>query len=79
MVNELSGRYRYCLRRKDADNIHVVAITSLLKVKVRIEYMDRGQKVSAHDFPEVEGDPQITLLYRPGHYDVLYRMSHEAQ
>lgn len=62
---------------KESDHIHVVAITSALKVCTRIIYMDRGSSansVNAHDFPEQDppAKPRIHLLYRPGHYDVLY-------
>lgn len=64
---------------KESDHIHVVAITSALQVCARIIYMDRGSSadsVNAHDFPEQPRDhptkPRIHLLYRPGHYDVLY-------
>lgn len=63
---------------KESDHIHVVAITSALQVKTRIIYMDRGASadgsVNAHDFPEQDHPTKcrIHLLYRPGHYDVLY-------
>lgn len=61
---------------RESDHIHVVAITSALKVKIRIIYMDRADgSVNAHDFPEHQDRPtecRIHLLYRPGHYDVLY-------
>jgi len=62
---------------KESDHIHVVAITSALQVCARIIYMDRGSlvdSVNAHDFPEQDppSKPRIHLLYRPGHYDVLY-------
>lgn len=61
---------------KESDHVHVVAIASALKVCTRIVYMDRGmsESVNAHDFPEQDppAKPRIHLLYRPGHYDVLY-------
>lgn len=61
---------------KESDHVHVVAIASALKVCTRIVYMDRGssETVNAHDFPEQDppAKPRIHLLYRPGHYDVLY-------
>ena len=31
------------------------------------------QVVVAHDFPDDDAVPDIYLLYRPGHYDILYR------
>lgn len=58
---------------KESDHIHVIALTLALNVGVRIQYMDRGTggQVNTHDFPE-EKTPRIHLLYRPGHYDILY-------
>lgn len=59
---------------KESDHIHVISLTRNLGVGVRIQYMDRGVggKVNAHDFPE-DKEPRIHLLYRPGHYDILYK------
>jgi len=58
---------------KESDHIHIIALTSSLGVPVRVEYMDRGgsDKCNHHDFPE-DSKPLVTLLYRPGHYDILY-------
>lgn len=58
---------------KESDHIHIIALCTALNVGVRVEYMDRGEGgyVKAHDFPEGK-DPKIFLLYRPGHYDILY-------
>lgn len=51
------------------------AICSALNVGVRVEYMDRGEaeggQVTAHEFPDGL-KPKVYLLYRPGHYDILY-------
>jgi len=59
---------------KESDHIHIIALTNHLKVGVRIEYMDRGEgsTVTSHDFPE-DSVPLVHLLYRPGHYDILYK------
>ncbi|XP_054262318.1 ubiquitin thioesterase otubain-like [Macrosteles quadrilineatus] len=58
---------------KESDHIHITALSSALKVGVRVRYMDRGNtpEVIAHDFPD-QSSPAIHLLYRPGHYDILY-------
>lgn len=58
---------------KESDHIHIIALSSVLNVGVRVRYMDRGDEseVIAHDFPE-GSPPRIHLLYRPGHYDILY-------
>jgi len=58
---------------KASDHIHIIALSTALKVGVRVRYMDRGShtEVIAHDFPE-GSTPAIHLLYRPSHYDILY-------
>lgn len=56
-------------------NTLIIALCTALKVGVRVEYMDRGEaeggQVTAHDFPDGL-KPKVYLLYRPGHYDILY-------
>ena len=58
---------------READHLHISALTAALGVCVRVTYMDRtdGGQVNQHDFPE-GSIPQIHLLYRPGHYDIVY-------
>ena len=58
----------------ECDHMHITALTTALGVGVRVQYMDRaeGGQVNQHDFPG--GVPaRIHILYRPGHYDVLYQ------
>ncbi|CAG0880265.1 unnamed protein product [Darwinula stevensoni] len=45
---------------RESDHIHIIALTSAVKVGVRVEYMDRGEggKVNAHDFPNSSTNPQ---------------------
>ena len=58
---------------RESDHIHIIALTAATGINVRIIYLDRGsnKEASIHDFPE-GSKPEITLLYRPGHYDILY-------
>ena len=59
----------------ESDHIHIIALTSTTNITVQVEYMDRGgneTKVNSHRFPDDGSTPSIYLLYRPGHYDVLY-------
>lgn len=69
-----------CMHADDqiTHNSFIILITALctaLNVGVRVEYMDRGEaeggQVTAHDFPDGL-KPKVYLLYRPGHYDILY-------
>jgi len=57
----------------ESDHIHIIALCAAVDLKVRVVYMDRGQgeELALHDFPE-DSSPTLHLLYRPGHYDILY-------
>jgi len=60
---------------KESDHIHVIALAAVVGVTVQIEYMDRGggdHSVNHHCFPDDGSKPNMFLLYRPGHYDILY-------
>lgn len=72
---------------EESDHVHIIALSDALGVPVRVVYLDRsscdtgGVNVNHHDFiPSAlsnggsgsEINPYITLLYRPGHYDILY-------
>ncbi|KAL4428057.1 hypothetical protein ABPG75_002146 [Micractinium tetrahymenae] len=73
---------------EESDHVQLVALTDALKVPIRVVYLDRslapggggdgngGVHVDEHDFiPEgcpPPARPRVHLLYRPGHYDLLY-------
>ncbi|KAK6922473.1 Peptidase C65, otubain [Dillenia turbinata] len=72
---------------EESDHVHIIALSDALGVPIRVVYLDRsscdkgGVSLNHHDFvPASEGtessskssNPIITLLYRPGHYDILY-------
>ncbi|KXZ47072.1 hypothetical protein GPECTOR_38g309 [Gonium pectorale] len=70
---------------EESDHLHIVAITDALQIPVRVVYLDSsglptgggsGLDATVHDFvPDscVPGThPRVHLLYRPGHYDILY-------
>lgn len=58
---------------KESDHIHIMAACAAMNTGVRVVYMDRGNTKSnmEHDLPEGT-TPSVHLLYRPGHYDILY-------
>ncbi|KAJ8951013.1 hypothetical protein NQ318_006398 [Aromia moschata] len=58
---------------KESDHIHIIAACAALNTGVRVIYMDRGtgRTCNEHDLPE-GCTPTVHLLYRPGHYDILY-------
>ncbi|KAJ1961519.1 hypothetical protein IWQ62_003837 [Dispira parvispora] len=65
----------------ESDQIHIMALTRALQVDLRVAYVDgsaaQPQPV-IHQFPSPdehlsdEESTAISLLYRPGHYDILY-------
>ncbi|KAG2265724.1 hypothetical protein Bca52824_072803 [Brassica carinata] len=71
---------------EESDHIHITALSDALGVAIRVVYLDHsscdsgGVTVNHHDFvpvgtnekQEEASAPFITLLYRPGHYDILY-------
>ena len=55
------------------EQVSIIALTNVFEVPVLIQYFDLspGTACNSHRFPE-EGDVKAVLLYRPGHYDMLY-------
>jgi len=64
---------------RESDHIHIIGLTAATGIKIRVIYLDRGSGDEAvhHDFPE-DSSPDIHILYRPGHYDVLYPKDMES-
>lgn len=62
----------------DADQIQITALSKAWRVGVRIAYLDASPgDVAVIQFPsdgvsEADYPPLVTLLYRPGHYDIAY-------
>ncbi|XXG47154.1 hypothetical protein AAC387_Pa02g1839 [Persea americana] len=66
---------------EESDHVHITALSDALGVPIRVVYLDRsscdngGVSVNHHDFIPATSNPAkpiLTLLYRPGHYDILY-------
>jgi ubiquitin thioesterase protein OTUB1 len=72
---------------EESDHVHIIALSDALGVPIRVVHLDgsvgdggKNVEVNFHDFvPPSPGDedekvePYVVLLYRPGHYDILYR------
>eukprot|EP00446_Apocalathium_sp_SHHI-4_P016301 CAMPEP_0177219738 /NCGR_PEP_ID=MMETSP0367-20130122/36521_1 /TAXON_ID=447022 ORGANISM="Scrippsiella hangoei-like, Strain SHHI-4" /NCGR_SAMPLE_ID=MMETSP0367 /ASSEMBLY_ACC=CAM_ASM_000362 /LENGTH=271 /DNA_ID=CAMNT_0018669481 /DNA_START=54 /DNA_END=869 /DNA_ORIENTATION=+ len=63
---------------KDADHLQITALSRYFGVPVCVVYLDQstGDTAAEHVFRE-DGDattkvPTVYLLYRPGHYDLIY-------
>ena len=73
---------------REIEQLGIIALVNVLLKPVgfvlEIAYLDRspGSQVNRYRFPEEANDqdpsslgPMIYLLYRPGHYDILYRQA----
>lgn len=61
---------------KDCEYLQVVALSRALNVPLSIVYLDQsdGPPVT-HSFGDASLAEKVTLLYKPGHYDLLYAFS----
>jgi ubiquitin thioesterase protein OTUB1 len=60
---------------QECEQLQVLALAEATGIGVRIEYLDGRSattNIQAHRFGPVDSAIQLTLLYRPGHYDILY-------
>lgn len=62
---------------KEADQITIMALLNYLEIAIKIVYLDSSKNKEAYTviLPESanEKDVKATMLYRPGHYDILYK------
>ena len=63
---------------KESTEISIIALTKYFDIPTRIIYLDQSnageQIVNHHDFPIASNERQsvINLIYRPGHFDLIY-------
>lgn len=65
---------------RDCDQLQIVALTRVMEIPVSVFYLDRSEGVECveHVLGEdyMSPDPlipkKVNLIYRPGHYDLLY-------
>jgi len=67
---------------KEADHVQLTAISQALKVNVEIAYLDGRSEDGRVEFVKFNhatnvNEPPLTLVYRPGHYDILDKRSSE--
>jgi len=67
---------------KEADHVQLNALSQALKVNLKIAYLDGRSPDGRVDFVTFdhavdEHEAPLTLIYRPGHYDILDRRSSE--
>ncbi|KAI8850556.1 peptidase C65 Otubain-domain-containing protein [Chytridium lagenaria] len=62
----------------ESDQIHIVAMSNALKINIKVADLDATDTdLNFHEFSPMDPVvgvevPTITLLYRPGHYDIVY-------
>ena len=59
-------------KKKPGDQVQIISLARTLSVSVTVCYID-GRSDSAVDHVFGEGKINVCMLYRPGHYDVVYR------
>ena len=60
---------------KECSMVQVLALAEAFQVLVKIEYLDGREfsdQLTNHVFGPESSSTKLTLLYRPGHYDILY-------
>ena len=73
----------YCEREvepmgRECEQVQIIALADYLGCRVQIHYLDghpfdEAKGLTVHRFPHEGGSgPLVSLLYRPGHYDILY-------
>jgi ubiquitin thioesterase protein OTUB1 len=83
-IENANNMDQYCSKEveafgRESEDIHIIALSKTLGVTIKIVYLDgSSSETQIHTFKgdETVNDdelPPITLLYRPGHYDILYQ------
>ncbi|KAG1143994.1 hypothetical protein G6F37_006090 [Rhizopus arrhizus] len=85
LIDEMISIDEFCSRNveafgKESDHLQIIAISKALDTPIHVVYLDGGieDKAIIHEFWPTEKDElerkksPIVLLYRPGHYDILY-------
>mmetsp|Transcript_6626 Transcript_6626/g.20170 ORF Transcript_6626/g.20170 Transcript_6626/m.20170 type:complete len:265 (+) Transcript_6626:166-960(+) len=59
---------------KESEQVHILALAEAVGLPVRVEYLDQSEgDLNHHDMPDDALTPvALYLLYRPGHYEILY-------
>ncbi|KAI7868119.1 peptidase C65 Otubain-domain-containing protein [Spinellus fusiger] len=86
LVAEMMSMDEFCAMHveafgRESDHLQIIALTRALDVPVQVVYLDGGVQGSAavHEFWPDENNKgtkkPLHLIYRPGHYDILYEHS----
>jgi len=56
-----------------AEQTEVICLSNIFKKNIFIFQLDRDYTMSTYKVPEDQQEADIVLLFRPGHYDLLYQ------
>ncbi|KAL5269026.1 hypothetical protein ACHWQZ_G002748 [Mnemiopsis leidyi] len=57
---------------READHLQIKALTECLSFPLKLVYVDRSEGGPTELVIPDGSSPDVSLLYRPGHYDILY-------
>ncbi|KAI8639503.1 peptidase C65 Otubain-domain-containing protein [Parasitella parasitica] len=61
---------------RESDHLQITALSKALDIPIKVVYLDGGEgdDAAVHEFWPSDQDKRtpIRLIYRPGHYDILY-------
>ncbi|KAI7882106.1 peptidase C65 Otubain-domain-containing protein [Mucor mucedo] len=82
LIDEMISIQEFCSMHveafgRESDHLQIIALSKALEVPIQVVYLDGGSndQCAVHEFwPEEEDKSKtpIKLIYRPGHYDILY-------
>ncbi|KAI9024485.1 peptidase C65 Otubain-domain-containing protein [Phycomyces nitens] len=86
LVTEMISIDEFCAMHveafgRESDHLQIIALTRALDIPVEVVYLDggAGDNVAVHEFWPDEAEKgqkkPLHLIYRPGHYDILYERS----
>lgn len=66
---------------RESEEMMLIALTKAMHIGIEVAYLSGNQSADEVNFLPFLPDtapymPPLVLLYRPGHYDILYRKSH---
>ncbi|KAI9356087.1 peptidase C65 Otubain-domain-containing protein [Pilaira anomala] len=82
LIDEMISIDEFCAMHveafgRESDHLQIIALSRALDVPIQVVYLDGGvdDQCAIHEFWPSEDDKSktpIKLIYRPGHYDILY-------
>eukprot|EP01124_Arcella_intermedia_P028686 TRINITY_DN5889_c0_g1_i5.p1 TRINITY_DN5889_c0_g1~~TRINITY_DN5889_c0_g1_i5.p1 ORF type:complete len:152 (-),score=39.71 TRINITY_DN5889_c0_g1_i5:44-499(-) len=72
--DEMKERAKTVLQMgEDAEHIEITAVLSYFGVTCKLYQLDRNYSQSTYVLPDDSKEPIFFMLYRPGHYDLIYK------